>query len=158
VLHIAIASALHDIGKAKIPLEILDKPGALTPAEFAHIKLHPQHGYDMVSASGDYDEAVLHAVLHHHEYLDGTGYPHGLSAAAIPDLTRIITIVDIFAALVEERVYRAAMPFEKAFSILDDMTGKLDKSLVNAFRPVALASSSGSEAALQPARVAALRR
>jgi HD-GYP domain-containing protein (c-di-GMP phosphodiesterase class II) len=157
VVHIAVASTLHDVGKAKIPLDILDKPGLLTPQEFATIKLHPGYGRDMAVASGGFDDAVLDAILHHHEYLDGTGYPDGLSQSQIGDLTRIITIVDIFAALIEERVYRAAMPFEKAFAILEGMDAKLDRPLVKAFRPVALEST--TRAAVQPLlRASALSR
>jgi HD-GYP domain-containing protein (c-di-GMP phosphodiesterase class II) len=157
VVHIAVASTLHDVGKAKVPLEILDKPGALTPQEFASIKLHPGFGRDMAVASGGFDDAVVDAILHHHEYLDGTGYPDGLSQSQIGDLTRIITIVDIFAALIEERVYRAAMPFEKAFAILEGMDTKLDRPLVKAFRPVALEST--TRGAVQPLlRASALSR
>jgi HD-GYP domain-containing protein (c-di-GMP phosphodiesterase class II) len=157
VVHVAVASTLHDVGKAKVPLHILDKPGALMPEEFEQIKLHPGHGRDMAVESGGFDDAVIDAILHHHEYLDGTGYPDGLSHSQVADLTRIITIVDIFAALIEERVYRAAMPFEKAFSILESMDGKLDKPLVRAFRPVALESSQKAASQLAP-RLSAFSR
>ena len=75
---------------------------------------------------------------HHHEYLDGSGYPDGLTAPEISDLVRLLTISDIFAALIERRSYRPSMPRQDAYKILCDMDGKLEGSLVKAFRSVAL--------------------
>jgi HD-GYP domain-containing protein (c-di-GMP phosphodiesterase class II) len=77
-------------------------------------------------------------VRHHHEYLDGSGYPDGLTAPEIPDLVRLLTISDIFAALIESRPYRPAMPRQKAYEILWGMGDKLERPLVRAFRKVAL--------------------
>jgi HD-GYP domain-containing protein (c-di-GMP phosphodiesterase class II) len=81
---------------------------------------------------------VLDAVRHHHEYLDGTGYPDGLTATEIPDIVRLLTISDIFAALIEARSYRAPMPRPKAYDIVRGMEGKLEPALVRAFQDVAL--------------------
>ena len=128
----------HDIGKAKIPLTILDKPGSLEPCERTLIEAHPAIGYDVLKGNKGVSAEILDAVRHHHEYLDGSGYPDGLCAARIADVVRVLTISDIFAALIEFRSYKPVMPREQAFEILRGMDGKLEKPLVQAFRDVAL--------------------
>jgi HD-GYP domain-containing protein (c-di-GMP phosphodiesterase class II) len=82
---------------------------------------------------------VLDAVRHHHEYLDGSGYPDALSAESISDIVRMLTIADIFAALIESRSYKPGMPRAKAYEIMCSMHGKLEVPLLSAFRDVALA-------------------
>ena len=96
-----LAAMFHDIGKAKIPLAILDKPGRLDPDERALVESHPAAGYDVLKSNAGISPEILDAVRHHHEYLDGSGYPDGLCAESISDLVRILTISDIFAALIE---------------------------------------------------------
>jgi len=128
----------HDLGKATIPLAILDKPGRLDPQERATIETHPVLGYDALKDNKDISPEVLDAVRHHHEFLDGSGYPDALCAENIADVVRILTIADIFAALIEDRRYKAPMPRDQAYDILCGMQGKLEKVLVAAFRPVAL--------------------
>ena len=81
---------------------------------------------------------MLDVVLHHHELLDGTGYPDGLRGDRISDIVRLTTIVDIYAALVENRPYRLPYTHAKAFAIMEQMKGKLDQHLLQAFRPVTL--------------------
>ncbi|RXF74049.1 HD-GYP domain-containing protein [Hansschlegelia zhihuaiae] len=130
---VAQAALLHDVGKAIVPLAILDKPGKLTPEEFAEIRKHPRFGYDMLGRCPGFPAETLDAVLHHHEYLDGTGYPDGLSGREIKDLVRIITIADIFSALVEERAYKRAMTFEEALRIMGEMGPRLDADLLRVF-------------------------
>jgi putative nucleotidyltransferase with HDIG domain len=132
------AAMFHDVGKAKIPLEILDKPGKLDDHERALIETHPATGYDVLKDNSQISAEILDAVRHHHEYLDGSGYPDGLSNARIADIVRILTISDIFAALIENRRYRAPMSREDAYGILKGMHGKLEMPLVAAFRDVAL--------------------
>ncbi len=132
------AAIFHDVGKAKIPLAILDKPGRLDDQERMLIETHPAAGYDVLKGNGQISAEVLDAVRHHHEYLDGSGYPDGLCAESITDIVRILTISDIFAALIEHRRYRAPMSREDAYDILQSMNGKLEKPLVAAFRDVAL--------------------
>jgi putative nucleotidyltransferase with HDIG domain len=132
------AAMFHDLGKATIPLAILDKPGRLDPQERATIETHPALGYDALKSNEDISPEVLDAVRHHHEYLDGSGYPDALCAENISDVVRILTISDIFAALIEDRRYKPPMPREQAYDILCGMHGKLEKALVTAFRPVAL--------------------
>ena len=132
------AAMFHDIGKAKIPLAVLDKPGRLDAGERALIETHPAAGYDVLKGNAGISQEVLDAVRHHHEYLDGSGYPDALCAASISDVVRILTISDIFAALIEHRVYKPTMSREQAYEIIRGMHGKLEMPLVTAFRNVAL--------------------
>jgi putative nucleotidyltransferase with HDIG domain len=132
------AAMFHDIGKARIPLAVLDKPGRLDPEERALIETHPAAGYDVLKGNVGISAEILDAVRHHHEYLDGSGYPDALCAAGISDIVRILTISDIFAALIEHRHYKPTMPREQAYEIIQGMQGKLEKPLVAAFRDVAL--------------------
>jgi HD-GYP domain-containing protein (c-di-GMP phosphodiesterase class II) len=132
------AAMFHDVGKAKIPLAVLDKPGKLDPEERALIETHPAAGYDVLKATPGISPEILDAVRHHHEFLDGSGYPDGLCAANISDLVRILTISDIFAALIEDRRYKPPMPRDKAYEIICGMRGKLEVPLVVAFKEVAL--------------------
>jgi putative nucleotidyltransferase with HDIG domain len=135
---LGLAAMLHDIGKANIPLAVLDKQGRLTEEERKLIETHPAIGSDALGNNPGISSEILDAVRHHHEYLDGSGYPDGLCGESIPDLTRILTVCDIFAALIERRSYKPTMPREKAFEILRSMHEKLEMPLVSAFRKVAL--------------------
>lgn len=132
------AAMFHDIGKAQIPLAILDKPGRLDPEERAMIETHPTAGYDFLKGHDNISPEILDAVRHHHEYLDGSGYPDALCAESIGDIVRILTISDIFAALIEHRHYKPTMPRAEAYNILCGMNGKLEKALVASFKQVAL--------------------
>ena len=127
------AALLHDIGKARVPLETLNKAGALTPAEQVLMRRHPGDGYYMLAKQGGLEPGVLDIVLHHHEMLDGTGYPDGLRREQIADVVRIVTICDIQAALIERRAYHKPMEAEDAYDLLLAMGGKLDATLVAAF-------------------------
>ena len=138
VKRLGIAATLHDIGKARIPLAVLDKPDRLDPGEEEIMRRHPVIGYELLQGIADMSPEVLDGVRHHHEYLDGSGYPDGLTAPQISDLVRMLTISDIFAALIESRPYRPAMPRQTAYKILRGMDGKLELALVKAFRNVAL--------------------
>jgi HD-GYP domain-containing protein (c-di-GMP phosphodiesterase class II) len=131
---------LHDVGKAGIPLAILDKPDRLDAAEEQIMRQHPAIGYDALKAVGGVDAEVLDAIRHHHEFLDGSGYPDALRAPAISDIVRLLTISDIYAALIEQRPYRPPMSRPKAYDVLGDMGGKLEQALVRAFKPVALSA------------------
>jgi putative nucleotidyltransferase with HDIG domain len=132
------AALLHDVGKAFIPVAILDKPGKLTEEEMRVIRKHPRLGYDALAAQGGFPPEMLDVVLHHHELLDGSGYPNGLRSDQISDIVRLTTIVDIHAALVERRAYRLPFTHTNAFAIMEGMDGKLDPHLLQAFRAVAL--------------------
>ena len=132
------AAMFHDIGKAKIPLTVLDKPGRLDDHERSLIETHPAAGYEVLNGNPGISPEILDAVRHHHEYLDGSGYPDALCGDSISDLVRVLTISDIFAALIEHRTYKPTMTREKAYDILLGMQGKLEKPLLHAFRDVAL--------------------
>ncbi len=132
------AAIFHDIGKARIPLAVLDKPGRLDDEERALIETHPAAGYEVLKRAAGVSPEILDAVRHHHEYLDGSGYPDAHCAESICDVVRILTISDIFAALIEHRSYKPTMPREKAYEILRGMNGKLERALVEDFREVAL--------------------
>lgn len=132
------AAMLHDIGKAMIPLTILDKPGRLEIDERSVIESHPAIGYEALKNQKGIAPEIVDAVRHHHEYLDGSGYPDALDGRDIPDLVRMLTVADIFSALIEYRSYKPVMPREQAYEILRGMHGKLEVPLVKAFREVAL--------------------
>lgn len=132
------AALLHDVGKIHVPTAILNKPGKLDANEMAVMKRHPAMGYAMLTGQG-FSSEVLQVVRSHHEMLDGSGYPDGLKAHEIPDFVRVLTVCDIYAALIERRPYKAPMSSEQAFAILVSMTGRLDAAIVEAFRPVATA-------------------
>jgi putative nucleotidyltransferase with HDIG domain len=132
------AAMFHDIGKAKIPLAVLDKTGRLDADERALIETHPAAGYEALKGHSNISPEILDAVRHHHEYLDGSGYPDALCAESISDIVRVLTISDIFAALIEHRHYKPAMSRAQAYEIIRSMDGKLEMPLVAAFRVVAL--------------------
>lgn len=102
---LGMGALLHDIGKMKVPDEILNKPSRLSKEEFETMMSHPLHGHSMLADDHDLDEKSLHVVLHHHERLDGGGYPHGLREEEIPLLTRIASIVDVYDAITSDRCY-----------------------------------------------------
>jgi putative nucleotidyltransferase with HDIG domain len=134
---LALAGLLHDIGKAKIPLDILEKPTALDEQEASTMQMHPALGHEILRHAASVPYEILDMVLHHHELLDGSGYPHGLKGAEITDLTRMMTIADIYGALIERRAYRPPISGADAFQMLRNMGDRLDVTLVNAFAPLA---------------------
>jgi HD-GYP domain-containing protein (c-di-GMP phosphodiesterase class II) len=115
---LAIGGLLHDIGKLSVPDSILQKPGPLDDDEFDVVKLHPERGRELLNELGGFDETVRRLVLDHHERLDGSGYPRGLTDADLDLATRILSVCDVYDALVSPRVYRAAWPREKALALL----------------------------------------
>lgn len=133
---VALAGLLHDIGKARIPLGILEKPEALDKEETATMRQHPVLGHELLKDMPGLSSDVLDMVLHHHEYLDGSGYPHGLKSDEISDLSRLITIADVYAALIELRSYKPALSGAQAFKVLQAMGPKLDAALVREFQPL----------------------
>ncbi|KAB1073349.1 HD-GYP domain-containing protein [Methylobacterium planeticum] len=130
------AALLHDIGKSKIPAAILNKPGGLTRDEMALMRDHAALGADLLIAQGGFEPEIIDVVRHHHEKLDGSGYPDALAGSAITDLVRIVTICDIFSALTERRAYRAPLGITEAVTVMTGMRGELDRTLMHAFAPI----------------------
>jgi HD-GYP domain-containing protein (c-di-GMP phosphodiesterase class II) len=120
---LAIGGLLHDMGKLSVPDAILQKPGPLDDDEFAHIKLHPQRGRELLNELGGFDETAKRLVLDHHERLDGRGYPRGLQANELDLETRILALCDVYDALVSPRVYRPAWTVDDALALLRDEAG-----------------------------------
>jgi HD-GYP domain-containing protein (c-di-GMP phosphodiesterase class II) len=124
---------LHDIGKSQIPLSIINKQGMLSSEEMAEIRRHPLHGVELIKLNPRVLNQSREIILHHHEKLNGAGYPHGLRGTEIPLSTRIATLVDIFDALTTRRPYRKALRAYSALRIMrDEMSQELDFSLFRA--------------------------
>jgi putative nucleotidyltransferase with HDIG domain len=130
---IEAASLLHDMGKLAVPEYILNKPGALTAAEFEKMKLHASVGADILGAI-EFPYPVVPIVRHHHENWDGTGYPDGLRGTQIPIGARILSVVDCFDALTSDRPYRPKLPDAEALKILQQRRGTMyDPVVVDTF-------------------------
>jgi putative two-component system response regulator len=129
-----LGSLLHDVGKIGIPDAILLKPGRLTPEEMDQIRLHPVIGYDIIRTAVGLED-ILPIVRHHHERLDGTGYPDGLKGDQIPFVVRCVSIADVFDAFTSARPYRPKMTPDDAIRLLWDESSKgwWDRDLVAIF-------------------------
>jgi putative nucleotidyltransferase with HDIG domain len=124
---------LHDMGKIGVPASILDKPGALTPEERSIVERHTTQGAEILEPIEAF-RPLIPLVLHHHESLDGTGYPGHLKGEQIPLLVRILTVSDVFDALASDRPYRPAWPKEKAIAFLQEgVHTRFDARVVKAF-------------------------
>lgn len=128
-----IAARLHDLGKIGIPDAILMKPGALTPEEFAIMRKHADHGFEIMRRA-PLSKNIKLAVLYSHERWDGKGYPIGLSAEAIPIIARIISVADAYEAMTSDRPYRKALPVEEAIRRLEQGAGsQFDPNVTRVF-------------------------
>jgi putative nucleotidyltransferase with HDIG domain len=130
---LSFAAMLHDIGKARVPVSILEKPSELDKDEIELMRKHPEYGFEALASEMRVAKDVRDMVVHHHEYLDGSGYPHHLKARQIPDFVRVVTICDIFGALIERRAYKKALSCAHAYSMLLNMGPKLDPDLRREF-------------------------
>lgn len=135
-----LAAPLHDIGKIHISDTVLNKPGKLTDEEFALMKTHTTAGRELLEkAKGDLGEIrylniAIDMAAYHHEWENGRGYPYGIRNTDIPLCAKILAVADVFDALTSKRVYKAAMPFEKACSIIREEKGThFDEDVVEAF-------------------------
>jgi len=117
------AGLLHDVGKAYIPLEVLNKPSSLSSTEGEIMRTHPRLGYDALLEAGYAVEPVLDAVLHHHERLDGSGYPEAFSGHEISLITRIASVADVYDAVTTQRVYHIAMAPTAALRMIRKRAG-----------------------------------
>ena len=129
------AAPLHDIGKLGVSDAILLKPGKLSPDEFEQVKRHTLHGSELLSGSiSDVLKLARDIALTHHEWWDGTGYPHGLRGHEIPQCGRIVAVADVFDALTHERPYKPAWPIERAVEEIRRLRHRqFDPDVVDAF-------------------------
>ncbi len=124
---------LHDVGKLAVPDHILNKPGTLTPAEFEKTKIHTIVGAEILSRC-NFPYPVLPIVRHHHEHWDGSGYPDGLKGEQIPITARVLSVIDCFDSVQEDRPFRAGMSRQQAIALLNDGAGlRYDPRIVDLF-------------------------
>jgi len=133
VYEIGISGLLHDVGKSQIPNEILNKAGRLNDEEFALMKQHSLFGYKILKEKGSIPPAICLGVLQHHEKISGLGYPLGLTADKISSYAKILSVADIYDALVTERPYKKAFSQRDAIEIIMSMTPDLDISVIESF-------------------------
>jgi HD-GYP domain-containing protein (c-di-GMP phosphodiesterase class II) len=145
--NLEIAALLHDIGKVGIPDAILQKPGKLEANEYALMKKHPEYGWAVLRMLPGFERAALD-ILHHHESFDGKGYPAGLKDTEVPIVSRIVSVIDAFDAMVSSRPYRKGLPFEEAVRRLILASGtQFDPVVVQCFLSFAQTEMAGVFAA-----------
>ncbi len=131
---LTLGATLHDIGKAKISVEILHKPGKLTKEEYDEMKLHTIYGYELLKNIDSIHENVALIALQHHEREDGKGYPMGLAGHQVGYLSKIVAVADVFHAMSSARVYHQASPFYAVMKQMqNDAFGKLEPNIVLTF-------------------------
>lgn len=129
-----LGALLHDIGKMSIPLEILNKPGRLTPEEYEIVKTHAQKGHELLVSKGDIPRESLDIVLHHHERISGKGYPHGLMGDQVNRMTKIVSIVDVYDAITSDRCYHDGMaPYEALKNMYSWISEDFEQDMVEQF-------------------------
>jgi len=129
---------LHDVGKMQIPHEVLNKPGRLSEDEFGVMKSHVDKTSEFLSLTDELPEGVLIIAQQHHEKLDGSGYPRGLKGGELNELARMASIIDVFGAITDRRVYKDPVEPEKALDIMANMQGHLDQHFLLLFRSMLL--------------------
>jgi len=133
IFDIGVAGLLHDIGKSRISNELLNKPGRLSEEEFRHIKQHSVYGYEIIKNKSELKEPIKLAVLQHHEKINGTGYPFGVDSSKICTFAKILSVLDIYDALVTERPYKEAYTPRDAVEMIMAMTSELDMKAMKSF-------------------------
>lgn len=133
VYNIGIAGLLHDMGKSKIPLEILNKPARLNDDEFAIMKQHSMLGFEILREKMEFSDVVALSVLQHHEKINGKGYPFGCTADKIIPYAKILSVSDVYDALVTERPYKKAFSQRDAVELIMSMTDELDITAMRSF-------------------------
>lgn len=131
---LGMCGMLHDVGKMKVPQEILNKPASLSPEEFDEVKKHTLLGYDFLKKHGGVDEQICSVAMNHHERMNGDGYPHHAESQRLSLYDRIIAIVDSYDAMTSDRCYHKGIPASQALSILyKEQTNHYDAELVQQF-------------------------
>lgn len=133
VREIGISGLLHDLGKCKIPNEVLNKPGRLTDEEFAIMKQHSVYGYHLLKEKNKFNDGILMGVLQHHEKLNGKGYPLSVASDKIHLYAKVIAMADIYDALVTERPYKKGFSPRDAVEMIMAMTEELDIDIMKSF-------------------------
>jgi len=134
---VEVAALLHDIGKMGIPDSVLKSPNKLSEEDWALMQKHPEYGWAIVRLFPEFERASLF-VLHHHERVDGKGYPARLSGSDIPIGGRIVCVIDAFDAMTSNRPYRQGLPFEEAIRRLAESSGtQFDPAVVDCFVRIA---------------------
>jgi HD-GYP domain-containing protein (c-di-GMP phosphodiesterase class II) len=153
---VEVAALLHDIGKIGVPDAILKKQGPLTSEERGLINRHPEYSWSILRLFPGLEDASLYA-LHHHENIDGTGYPAGLKGEDIPLVSRIVSVIDAYDAMVSNRCYRKGLPHAEAIRRLVESSGsQFDVEVVQTFMPIAELESEAVFAAAGTSTDAAL--
>jgi HD-GYP domain-containing protein (c-di-GMP phosphodiesterase class II) len=130
---LGLAGLLHDIGKAKVPLEVLNKPGALTDEEFRLVKLHPEQGHELLLKANILDPVTLEVCLHHHEKIDGSGYPDRLKDAAISLYAKMGAVCDVYDAVTSNRPYKVGWEPGMSLKRMAQWTNHFDQAVFKAF-------------------------
>ncbi|MDD7643458.1 MAG: HD-GYP domain-containing protein [bacterium] len=133
IREIGMAGLLHDVGKTKIPPEILNKPARLDDAEFEIMRQHSVYSYRIIQNNAALSDEVKLAVLQHHEKINGTGYPMGVSSEKITPYAKVLAVADIYDALVTERPYKSAFSQREAVEMIMSMTQELDLYAMESF-------------------------
>jgi HD-GYP domain-containing protein (c-di-GMP phosphodiesterase class II) len=133
IREIGISGLLHDVGKTKVPPEILNKPSRLTPEEFEIMKQHSVFSYRMICEGDKFSQEICLGALQHHEKMNGKGYPIGLPGEKISPYARILSVADIYDALVTERPYKTAFSQRDAVEMIMSMTEELDMKAMKSF-------------------------
>lgn len=128
-----LAGLLHDIGKAAVPMDYLNKPGALTDAEFAVVKLHPERGHELMQQANITDEAALDVCLHHHEKVNGKGYPHQLKGDEISLFAKMGAVCDVYDAITSSRAYKASWEPSQSLQRMAQWNDHFDDTIFKAF-------------------------
>jgi putative nucleotidyltransferase with HDIG domain len=128
-----LAGLLHDIGKAAVPVDVLNKPGALTDDEFSMVKLHPERGYELLIQANITDPVTLDVCLHHHEKVNGTGYPHRLQGDAISLFARMGAVCDVYDAITSNRPYKEGWEPGVSLQRMAQWAGHFDDVVFKAF-------------------------
>lgn len=128
-----LAGLLHDIGKAAVPLDVLNKPGALTDDEFSLVKLHPERGHELLMQANITDSVALDVCLHHHEKVNGTGYPHRLEGEAISLFARMGAVCDVYDAVTSNRPYKEGWEPGVSLQRMAQWAGHFDEVVFKAF-------------------------
>lgn len=148
-----LAGLVHDIGKAQIPISILNKPGSLDPEEFDTVKRHPEHGY-LALSKGEVSAQVREACLYHHERMDGRGYPESRQGKDIPLLARMTAVCDVYDAVTSQRAYKSAWDPADALSKMISWKGHFDPKILAAFIEVVGIYPTGSLVRLKSGLIA----